>query len=63
MKRQPTFAELRKRKQLPLDLPIMPPPYTRYRQMVITAYMGTDNQWHELKGFENCILNCEWETK
>jgi len=59
MKRQPTFADLRKRRQMPLDLPLTAPPDARHRPMVMTHYYGKDNEWHELKGFENCVLNCE----
>lgn len=55
------FRELREAKQASLDLPILPPPDTRYRQMVMTHYFGTDNEWHELAGFENCVLNVGWD--
>jgi hypothetical protein len=51
------FRELREAKQAPLDMPILPPPDARYRQMVITHYEGTDGLWHELTGFDNCVLN------
>lgn len=54
------LARLQRAAQMPLLLPIEPPPYPGESEWLVTAVEGTDGKWHEVSTGERVWIHERW---